>query len=366
MGEIRMKIPRLRLIDGRWYWRPSKALRGVGYQNVPLGTDALAAVKKAEALNRRVAREVEGARPTAAPGSVADIIRIYGGEAKFTKLAEDTKRAYRSVLKEIEAEGGDLDIAALDRPWFKALYRRVCIRGQAIGRLHMVIWRILLEVAIDEGLRKDNPIAKMDMHKGEARTRRWTVGELDSLYGAAGRLGRPSIALAVRLAYDLGQRQRDVLRLSWHQYRAGSFYLTQSKTGEQVGVPVSPETRVMLDDMDRKGVHVIISEMSGQPYRGQAFRDAFATIRRKAGLPDDLQFRDLRRTALSEIGDAGGTDDEIRAVSGHKSRNVVSVYVVPSTTMAGNAQAKREQARTERGRAAQTKAEKPNNIKGSC
>lgn len=360
MGEIRVKVPRLRLIGGRYYWRPSKALRAEGYQNIPLGEDTASAVKKAQALNRRVEREKATVKPSTLPGSVADVIRIYGEDARFTKLAEDTKRAYRCVLREIEANGGDLDIADLDRPWFRALYRRLSVRGKPIARLHMVVWSILMEVARDEGFRKDNPVAKMPLHKGEARDRRWTDEERATFCAAAERLGRPSIALAVRLAYDLGQRERDVLRLTWHNYGGGAFSFRQTKTGKAVGVPVSAETRAALDAMDRTGVHVVISEITGQPYGGQAFRDAFATIRRKAGLPADLQFRDLRRTALSEIGEAGGTDDEIRAVSGHKSRNVVATYVVPTTTMAGNAQAKRERARNASGKPATVNGEKSN------
>jgi hypothetical protein len=347
-----MTIPRLRSIDGRWYWRPSKALRALGYQNVPLGSDLPTAMKRAEALNRRVDREKGAARPETVRGSVADVVRIYGGDARFAGLAEDTKRAYRSVLREIERKVGDLDITVLDRPHFRAAYRDIAMRGKAIARLHMVVWRVLLDVAMDEGLRKDNPLLGMKMHKGVARERRWSDAELAAFSAAAEAAGRPSIALAVRLAYDLGQRQRDVLRFTWHQYRGGAFVLQQTKRGAKVGVPVAPETAAALDAMARKGVHVVISEASGQPYKGQAFRDAFATIRAKAGLPADLQYRDLRRTALSEIGDAGGTDDEIRSVSGHRSRNVVSTYVVPTTTMARNAQAKRERARNRSGSSA--------------
>ncbi len=45
----------------------------------------------------------------------------------------------------------------------------------------------------------------------------------------------------------------------------------------------------------------------------------------------DVQFRDLRRTLATALGAAGCTDDQIRAITGHKTRSVVAVYVRPDT-----------------------------------
>ena len=50
---------------------------------------------------------------------------------------------------------------------------------------------------------------------------------------------------------------------------------------------------------------------------------------------------DLRRTGATELGEANCTEDEIRAITGHKSRQVVSTYVKTSLRMATTAQRKR-------------------------
>jgi hypothetical protein len=44
---------------------------------------------------------------------------------------------------------------------------------------------------------------------------------------------------------------------------------------------------------------------------------------------------------MDETGDAGATDDELRSLSGHESRNILHVYVKPNRTKAANALAKR-------------------------
>lgn len=62
-----------------------------------------------------------------------------------------------------------------------------------------------------------------------------------------------------------------------------------------------------------------------------------------AGLPSGLQVRDPRRSGATELGEAGATDDELRAVTAHATREVVGVYVLPhrSGMMAANAMKKR-------------------------
>jgi len=65
-------------------------------------------------------------------------------------------------------------------------------------------------------------------------------------------------------------------------------------------------------------------------------------------LPAEYEARDMRRAGMDETGDAGATDNELRSLSGHKSRNVVHVYVKPNRKKAANALAKRRAYRDEK------------------
>lgn len=105
-------------------------------------------------------------------------------------------------------------------------------------------------------------------------------------------------------------------------------------------VPVTPSMQTMLGKVKRDAVQVIVSE-ADRPYQKFHFGHEFARIRALAQLPAELQFRDLRRTAATELGATRATDDEIRAVTGHRSRGVVAVYVCPDDWMASTAQKKR-------------------------
>jgi integrase len=211
---------------------------------------------------------------------------------------------------------------------------------------------------MDEGWRTTNPASGLRIGRSAARTRVWTPDELARLKIAAVAAGKPSVALAVELAYDLGQRIGDVLRLTWSQWSGSEFALTQTKRKAKVAIPVlSNDLLGRLNSMERKGVQIVLSEVTGRPYAYGAFRSAFARIRKAADLPPDLQVRDTRRTALIEAGDGGGTDDQIRSLSGHRNRKSVESYVHPTSTMAADAQAARERARNRSGKTA-TKEQK--------
>ena len=200
---------------------------------------------------------------------------------------------------------------------------------------------------------------RLGIAKGEARRRMWSPDELERFRVAALAAGKPSPALAVDLAYELGQRPGDTLRLTWAQWDEYRVALTQSKRKARVAVPVtSPDLIEQLNTMTRSGVQIPLNETIGRPYTAHAFNAQFRRLRAKAGLPSDLQARDTRRTALTEAGDGGGTDSQLQSPNGHCNRQSVASYVHPSSTMAAGAQAARERARNRRGKIATKKSEK--------
>ena len=65
-------------------------------------------------------------------------------------------------------------------------------------------------------------------------------------------------------------------------------------------------------------------------------------IARAAGIPDDLQLRDLRRTAATEAASAGATPWELMALGGWQNPNSMRPYLVRTPEQAASIQAKRE------------------------
>ena len=133
------------------------------------------------------------------------------------------------------------------------------------------------------------------------------------------------IATAVMLGAHLGQREGDVLRLTWAQFDGEAVTLRQSKTGEQLVVPAHPELVAYLERLPRIELGTIVVGARGRPLTGNGFRTLFQRQRAAAGV-SGITFHGLRHTAAQALAEAGCSEAEIRAVLGHRTSQMASHY----------------------------------------
>jgi hypothetical protein len=345
MGKIEVNVPRLRLVHGRYFWRPTEAIKRLGFTNVALGDDLLKAVKEARRLNDQVEKVKRGAdhREGPARGSVAHVIRLYKADEAFTNLKPRTRKGYDKILREIEKVAGAVMAAAVTRKGMKATYRALKPRGLHIAAAHIRIWSILMGVALDEGLRKPelgNPASKLKITTPPPRRHRPTLDEVMQFCDVAEREGRRSMKLAAWLAFDLNQREEDVLTLVRSAYDGMRVAVRQEKTGTLVKVLATKMLKAELDAIEHAHATFVISEATGLPYKEDYFRHEFRRLANLAGV--NFQFRDLRRGGLTETGDAGATLLQLHATSGHKSLQSSEPYLVATVDQADAAIRKRE------------------------
>ena len=153
----------------------------------------------------------------------------------------------------------------------------------------------------------------------------------------------------MRLAFMLGaytaQREGDILAMVWTQFdpRENTLALRQNKTGARLLVPVHRTLRSCLDRTARSGV-TILTTRTGKAFREDYFRHCWRDAILQAGL-DGLRFQDLRRTAVVRLAEAGCTDPEIAAITGHsleRTKQILETYLPRTPDMARNAMAKWE------------------------
>jgi hypothetical protein len=348
MGNIEVNVPRLRLVHGRYFWRPTEAIKRLGFTNVALGDDLLKAVKEARRLNDQVEKVKRGAdhREGPARGSVAHVIRLYKADEAFTNLKPRTRKGYDKILREIEKVAGAVMAAAITRKGMKATYRALKPRGLHIAAAHMRVWSILMGIALDEGLRKPelgNPASKLKITTPPPRRHRPTFDEVMQFCEVAEREGRRSMKLAALLAFDLNQREEDVLTLVRSAYDGMRVAVRQEKTGTLVKVLATKMLKAELDAIEHAHATFVISEATGLPYKEDYFRHEFRRLANLAGV--NFQFRDLRRGGLTETGDAGATLLQLHATSGHRSLQSSEPYLVATIEQADAAIRKRERRR---------------------
>ena len=87
-----------------------------------------------------------------------------------------------------------------------------------------------------------------------------------------------------------------------------------------------------LDAAPRHGTLIVMRDRPDRrqkihlPWKEDYFRHRFAEIRRAAGINFDVKFMGLRHGGNTESGNAGLTDAQIRALSGHKTAAMTALY----------------------------------------
>jgi site-specific recombinase XerD len=342
MGNVKVRhlIERLRS-DGsiRYYWMPTAKLKAAGFLPRRLDDDKAKAVGQAEQLNADLDRWYAGAGQ--AKPQIEDLPTLddlFQRNDEFKDLGERSQRDYLYNIKAANETFTGGPVKSLTTKVVNAWYQdQRKTFGISTSRNRMAALRRLLSFGRRIGWITENPALGMKIKAPESRSRIWTSGELDAMVKAAIGVGRPSMATAIMLGWCLGQRPADLRKLPWSSYDGRSIALRQAKTAAFVDVPALPELRSVLDTAPRLSPLIVVSEVTKRPYQESDFQHLFAEIRDGAGLPSDLQFRDLRRTMATALGRAGCTQDQIKAITGHKTRAVLDVYVRPDTSMAKGA-----------------------------
>src|SRR5262249_8344991 len=92
-----------------------------------------------------------------------------------------------------------------------------------------------------------------------------------------------------------------------------------------ITVPALERLMVIRDELDRKRkVHLPWATSASNPVRH--VQRAVAQVRNAAGLARELTFTSFRRGGHTDAAHAGLTDAQIRALSGHKTAAMISVY----------------------------------------
>jgi hypothetical protein len=231
MGRVTVK--RLRKIAGRYFWRPTPVVKRLGFAAEALGGDLAKAVARAEKLNSDVDRALMGETTAPAgaplPFSLAHLVQVYREDEAFTGLKPKTQAGYSRMLDEIVRRDGDLLVDQISRKDLKLVYRQLQKRGLHTAGAFMRIFRILLGFAVDEEWIEENPARRLRIKGTRPRRQVWEDSDVAAVCAAADQLGCPSIGLAVQLAYHLGQREGDVLRLPWRLWDGNAFLIEQGR-----------------------------------------------------------------------------------------------------------------------------------------
>jgi integrase len=352
----------------RYFWRPPKSLQRAGIFHFKyLGCDFEIAALRARDWNskleayRAANQAIKPKLTSIAPMSVGYLFRQFEASPKFAQYSSRTLQDYPWIYRNVETQiidacmFGEVPISEVTRQLAYAILEGYA-RDHGCGAANKMF--SACQAAFRYAMLKFpeitfNPFSGLDAFRSSPRRQRWTDQQLQDFINAAEELGYPSIARSAIMCMELVQRPGDILNLRWNGYQENEkvWHIRQSKRGAIVRVPETRRLRQALNPVRRAGRHCasnnfgqsfVCGTVTGKRWQRRNFNAAVRRIARAACLPDDLQIRDLRRTAATEGASAGATPAELMAVGGWVNQASIRPYLVQTQEQAAAFQAKRD------------------------
>ncbi len=166
------------------------------------------------------------------------------------------------------------------------------------------------------------------------RDRRLRSSEEKRLLKACDKHSNPMLAWIVRIALHTGMRQSEIqsLRRDNVDLKRRIIKLTETKNGSSRTVPLSQEATKVMKAAMKNPIRPIDTDLVffGEPGRdgkrtGYEFKPAWFQAIMRAKI-SGFRFHDLRHEAISRLVEAGLGDQEVAAISGHKSMQMLRRY----------------------------------------
>jgi hypothetical protein len=312
-------------------------------------------------------------------GTVRALINAYQTDpaCRYQKMRYNGRRHTDALCKRIDAKWGLLkltDLGARDFDGWYADIRQPKVSGgrERISTAHaaMTVVRMMFSFGaayevektprgqISECQRLQGVLAKLKYENGKPREEAMTLRQCEDIIAAAHAAvpPMPSIALAQALQFDLRIRQRDAIGewipatepgISVIPHRRNRKWLRgirweeisstmvlqhpASKTGKVIERDLNLYPMVMAELMkipvEKRSGPVVISELTGRPWKNNNFRDHWRKIATAAGLPKSTYNMDSRAGGITETIEATGGDlERARKEADHSDQAMTARY----------------------------------------
>lgn len=286
----------------------------------------------------------------AAKGTISELIRSYLKSPAFTGLRPSTQESYQAAIDAIEGEYFDLPLASIGEPGARRLFiewRDGYSETPRKADMLLTVMARLFSYGLDLEMIARNPLEKVGkLSDGSRRDSVWTDAQVTAFRAKAS----PKLLLAMELARWTGQRQGDLLRLTWTAYDGTHINLRQSKTGRQVRIKVYSELKTLLDATKHEAVTILTpSRKTGgrvTSWTGDGFRASWARVCADAKI-EGVTFHDLRGTFVTlAYRHYGASIREIAEVTGHTERDAEAI--IRKHYLAGDSVIERLETKNER------------------
>lgn len=256
------------------------------------------------------------------PGSLNALIHIYYSSPEFLGLKESTKAGYRGVLDRFRAIYGEVPVADFKRQSIKEILGTMADRPSAANHL-LDRMKGLFKLALDLEWRTDDPTIGVRGYRLDSDGfHTWTeeqIAQFEKRHGPGTKARR-----ALYIALYAGQRRSDAVLMGKQNRRGNRIDVRQEKTGAFLSIPLHPALAAELDAAPEGDMLYLMTEY-GKPHSAKAFGNWFQKRVQEAEL-DGCTYHGLRKAAARRLAEAGCTNQQIKAITGHRTDKEVSRY----------------------------------------
>ncbi|MFH2204877.1 MAG: tyrosine-type recombinase/integrase [Elusimicrobiota bacterium] len=183
----------------------------------------------------------------------------------------------------------------------------------------------LFTKAVRWGFAATNPLTLIKKLKEERKPERFLApAQKDKLLASC----RDSLKPLVGFAMKTGMRMSEIIELEWKNVNLDKnrVYAVGTKAHKTRVIPISPATRETLKRLPKRSDRVFTQD-SGKPWIVATLGKWFVRAARKARLPQDFTFHDLRHTFARDLLDRGVDIYTVSRLLGHSSLRVTERYL---------------------------------------
>ncbi len=302
--------PRMHIKCGTYYY----VTRGMPRKWIRLGKDLNDA--------RRLWEDIEAIPCSRNENGLASLIDDWMASAEFAKLADNTRKQYKNVTKQLKQAFHDFASVAEIKPHHVAGWQDGH-HSKVMANTGKSILTTVLNIAIRRGIVERNPAKEVENITVSRRNRYIT----DEEYLAIREKATPVLRAAMDLSYVTGARIGDILDIHLSQITPEGLTIRQEKTKKLQFFKRNAALDAAIENAKAikrpvRGLYLLCT-MRGQQYDYQQLNQWWIKARTEAGIPD-VHFHDIRGKSATDA-KRGGQD--YQALLGHTTKAMSDSYI---------------------------------------
>jgi len=276
------------------------------------------------ALNRKKSVEVGSVKTKR--GTINALVVSYYKSPEFISLKASTKNTYRREIERLRNEHGHRLVLQMKRQHVVKLLEPLADRPSARNnRLRML--RMLLGHGVETGLLTTNvtaTIKKMKTNLDGFHT--WTDVEVERFFliHLIGSVAHTAVTLMLYTACA----RSDAVSLGWQNIKAGRLQYKRKKmeghSPVAIDIPIHRNLQDVLDNLPKNKM-TFLETHNGKSRSSNGIGNLMRKWCDEAGLPNCTS-HGLRKACATRLAEAGASEREIMAWTGHKTTQMVQVY----------------------------------------